>query len=180
MLKLYAGIGSRQTPLKVIEIMEKLGYSLALRGYTLRSGAAKGADSAFEGGCRVAKGSKEIWLPWPGYVSEYDQVFPQYPTEEHYTLASTLHPAWPYLKQGVRALHARNTGQILGQDLNTPVQFVICYTDDGVEDAENVTKSTGGTGTAIKLASLRGIPVINLRNEGGVDRIKQFVRESSC
>jgi hypothetical protein len=171
--KLYAGIGSRETPPETIQIMQKLGYSLARRVYTLRSGAAKGADSAFEFGCDVAQGHKEIWLPWLGYDGRRDSNL--IPMSTHFELASTLHPAWQYLKDGAKALHARNTGQILGPDLQTPVDFVVCYTQDGAESHEQVTKNTGGTGTAIRLASMKGIPVINLANPNGLERVKALV-----
>lgn len=165
MNKLYAGIGSRETPPEIIQIMQKLGYSLARRVYTLRSGAAKGADSAFEFGCDAAQGHKEIWLPWLGYEGRRDSNLT--PNDDHHAMGAVIHPAWFYLKDGARALHARNVGQILGENLETPVDFVICYTHDGVESHEQVTKNTGGTGTAIRLASMKGIPVINLANPNG-------------
>ena len=56
----YAGVGSRETPLDVLKTMWKIGNYLATKGYTLRSGGAKGADTAFENGCDSVIGSKEI------------------------------------------------------------------------------------------------------------------------
>lgn len=58
----YAGIGARSTPNKVLTIMEKLGGLFAKKGFILRSGAAEGADSAFEKGCDLENGHKEIFL----------------------------------------------------------------------------------------------------------------------
>ncbi len=55
---LYAGVGSRLTPMPILGLMRKLGFRLAELGYTLRSGAADGADAAFEAGCDEAGGSK--------------------------------------------------------------------------------------------------------------------------
>lgn len=63
----YAGIGSRETPKSILEFFEYLGELLAKKGFTLRSGAAKGADSAFEKGCDRVSGLKEIFLPWRGF-----------------------------------------------------------------------------------------------------------------
>ena len=51
----YAGIGSRETPPQVLEQMRKIGTFLAERHYVLRSGGAKGADTAFELGCDNAR-----------------------------------------------------------------------------------------------------------------------------
>lgn len=173
MKRYYAGIGSRQTPEPILHVMRRLGYGLALRGYTLRSGAADGADSAFEQGCDSTQGSKEIWLPWPGFNHNRDSKLT--PEAMHFELAATLHPTWGYLKDGPKALHARNTAQVLGADLHTPVDFVVCFTPDGAQTHEEVNKGTGGTGTAIRLASLRGIPVFNLFRIETLEKLKAFI-----
>ena len=47
-MKYYTGIGSRETPKDIMQLMSKLAYKLASEGYILRSGAAQGADTAFE------------------------------------------------------------------------------------------------------------------------------------
>jgi len=43
--------------------MRRCATRLELLGYTLRSGGANGADTAFEEGCC----RKELYLPWPGF-----------------------------------------------------------------------------------------------------------------
>lgn len=166
--KYYAGVGSRETPPEILQKMRDLAGRLAQRGYILRSGAADGADSAFEAGCDAVKGAKDIWLPWPGYQNRRDGSFP---TEAMFELAATLHPAWENLGRGPRALHARNTGQVLGGELATPVSFVLCYTKDGCEAEAERTRNTGGTGTAIVLAARHGIPVFNLAKAGAYERL---------
>lgn len=47
--------------------------------------------------------------------------------------------------------------QILGKNLDKPVEFVVCWTKNG--------KDIGGTGAAIRCALDHGIPVYNLFNE---------------
>ena len=49
-MKYYAGVGSRETPPDVLKTMLKIGRYLAVKGYTLRSGGAKGADTALRMG----------------------------------------------------------------------------------------------------------------------------------
>lgn len=175
---LYAGIGSRQTPVEVLKEMVYLGRALAHRGYTLRSGAALGADTAFERGCDELHGNKEIWIPWMGYESR--PALCKVPGSGHYQIASETHPAWQYLSRGVRGLHARNVGQVLGEDLLTPVSFVLCWTPDGAESHSEVTRETGGTGTAIKLAALTNIPVINMQRGGHLERLRSLLNGSCC
>lgn len=56
---LYAGVGSRATPEPVLDLMRRCATRLEVLGYTLRSGGANGADTAFEEGCC----RKELYLP---------------------------------------------------------------------------------------------------------------------
>ena len=58
----YTGIGARNTPDKVLDLFMNIAKYLATKDFTLRSGAANGADSAFEKGCDISNGSKEIYL----------------------------------------------------------------------------------------------------------------------
>ena len=53
MTKFYTGIGSRQTPKDILNLIEDVAFKLASKGYILRSGAAKGADTAFEDGAKA-------------------------------------------------------------------------------------------------------------------------------
>lgn len=62
----YAGIGSRETPPEVIDVMKDFAYAVAHEAI-LRSGGAPGADTAFEYGAKFAGGQREIYLPWSGF-----------------------------------------------------------------------------------------------------------------
>jgi hypothetical protein len=151
----FAGIGSRKTPLEVQNYMQNIAKEMASRGYILRSGGADGADSAFEIGCDLVKGKKEIYIPWPNFNNKTECTF--LPIEEAFKIASKIHPVWHKLKDSHKKLHARNVHQILGKNLLSPVKFVVCWTSDGT--------AKGGTATAINLAMSYGIPVYNLYNE---------------
>ena len=71
-------------------------------------------------------------------------------------LAKKYHPNWPACGKLARQFHARNMHQVLGPDLKSPSDFVICWTKDG--------KASGGTGQAIRVAEDFNIPVFNLKN----------------
>lgn len=145
---LYAGIGSRSTPPNILSQMFSIAGRLATYNWTLRSGAAKGADRNFELGMAFSgHGQKEIYTPsstdlhWPTLLSH----------------ASQFHPNWPACEQMgeyVCKLHARNSAIILGPNLDQPVDLVICWTPPGHE---------GGTGQALRIARSLSIPIINLR-----------------
>lgn len=168
----YAGIGSRETPLPAMSLQKKIAARLSERGYTLLSGGADGADAAFESGCF---GKKEIFLPWPGFNHFKGRHCVTLPSSEAFRVAATLHPGWSRLKESVQALMARNSHQILGADLRSPVDFVVCWTRDGCEQESERSRSTGGTGQAITLASRWGIPVINLARSDAMGRLTQIV-----
>lgn len=148
MAKFYAGIGSRETPSHILTLMTGIAEYLAIREWTLRSGGANGADSAFENGAEA----KEIYLPWQGFNGNASPLFR--PTPEAIKMAEKYHPAWHKLRRGARLLMARNCHQVLGLDLKTPVEMVICWTKDAA--------GGGGTGQAIRIARDLGIPVNDL------------------
>ena len=171
----YAGIGSRQTPPEIQGLMRRFAEHQARQGWTLRSGGAEGADTAFEeGALRAPGGRMEAYLPWSGfgrgmgfYNRLKDRVFAQaQPSEAAYVEASDAHPAWAGLGQGPRALHARNVHQVLGRGLDDPSRFVLGWTPDAAlgTPAAPVTRETGGTGQAMRIASAHGVPVFNLAN----------------
>ena len=140
-MKYYAGVGSRTTPPEILATMTKAAGILEQQGYILRSGKAKGADRAFEAGVKSSL-NKQIFPNW-------------YPTsEEAKKIAASIHPAWGNCSEYAKACHARNVYQILGENLNSPVEFVICWTPDA--------QPIGGTRTAIILAKKHKIPVFNL------------------
>lgn len=188
MTKYYAGIGSRETPHHILLDMVRMSIILHSLGYTLRSGGANGADSAFEMGADLAETKnpqfcfrsdivdyKEIYLPWYGFNGREEDkrktIVPQYDNPKLWStainLALEIHPSPKDLTKGARSLHARNCYQVLGRDLNTPVDFVVCYTDP--------TYTRGGTRTAVKLAQRYNIPIWNLAIPEVHELFKEYV-----
>jgi len=147
----YSGVGSRKTPDHIQQRIKAVATALEKRGYTLRSGGAAGADRAFESG--VMTGMKEIFY-------HKDHI-----CEEAFYIAKQIHPAWGACDDVAKRLHARNVYQVLGRDLQTPSDFVLCWTPDG-SDGSFSSRVTGGTRTAIVLAYQRDIPVFNFAGLG--------------
>lgn len=147
----YAGIGSRITPPSVLARMRDLAGALEARGFVLRSGGARGADTHFEVGVHD-RNNVEIYLPWPGFRGHWSPRC--YVTAEALALAARFHPNWSACSREAKLLHARNGYQVLGPDLASPSKFVACWTADG--------EASGGTGQAIRIANAHNIPVFNL------------------
>lgn len=162
----YAGIGSRETPTHVCELMTKIASVFAQQGQVLRSGAAVGADQAFMKGAGTRL---ECYIPWHGYESTPGML----PTPDAYLIASKYHPAWANLKRGAQALHARNAHIMLGANLDSPVEFALCWTQDGA--ITKTTSKTGGTGQALRMAIDLKIPIYNLQRPEHYEYCVQYV-----
>lgn len=164
----YAGIGSRETPPEICEVMTQVAYVLDAMGWTLRSGGADGADIAFENGAN----RKEIFLPYKGFNKNTSPLYHIDPRA--FEIAKAVHPAWDRCNDFARKAHARNAHQVLGKQLNDPVSFLMCWTGDGATSKANSFK-TGGSRTAIVLAADNGAPVINLARPEHLKMVKAFI-----
>ncbi len=164
-MKYYTGIGSRKTPRDIFLIMKDLAVRLARDGWTLRSGGASGADTAFEQGAALVNGRNQIF-------------FAKDATEESMSIAANFHAAWDKCSDYAKRLHGRNTFQVLGPDLATYSKFVVCWTPDGATTHEERSIATGGTGTAISIANAYGVPVFNLQRKDHLDRVLAFLNKS--
>lgn len=168
-MKFYTGIGSRRTPDNILKQMHDIAVLLS-KEYILRSGGANGADTAFESG---ANNCKEIYLPWKNFNNNSSQLYNV--CDKAIEIAQKHHPRWNILSDAAKKLMGRNVYQILGKDLNTPSQFVLCYTLDGCESHKTRSAETGGTGLAISLASLSNIPIFNMANDGWLYKFEMFL-----
>lgn len=127
----------------------------------------------------------EVYKAWQRFNTNLDSLEP-FVTESGYKLypwwdivvkdkslvlkaediVSDLHPLWKAEKEGkeiakplsngAKALHTRNVFQVLGKDLQTPSEFLVCYAE---VDKHGIPK--GGTRTAFVLAQKYNIPCFN-------------------
>lgn len=167
----YAGIGSRETPVEVLQYFERLGEWFDRQGWILRSGHADGADRAFEIGCERVHNEKEIYIPWKGYNKSQSLLYLDnlVNSEQAYEIARQYHPNWNNLKEAAKKLMARNTYQILGMDLRTPSSLIVCWTKGG--------KEIGGTSQALRIARARNIKVINAGNYSDLNMVSKEITE---
>lgn len=127
----------------------------------LLTGGAPGADVAFFNGT-PGQGWVQLFIPWEGFngftgkdegVYVLNHMAPSLMGEAH-NIAQEFHPYWDNLSEGAQLLMARNSFQILGHDLESPTDCVICWTPKGAV--------TGGTGQALRIAEHYDVPIINL------------------
>ena len=198
----YAGIGSRETPLEIQQSMNDVAKELESIGYTLRSGNAIGADKAFEGApqpwSKDSKGSVKQWSKYSHKVKNKEIFKAENATDKARKIAKEIH-ANPTALSGIGLdLMARNTNQIFGSKLDTPVDFVLAWTplneqgkpvtkhEDKSYDKDKKAKKargeetfdTGGTGQAISYASLKGIPVINMADKNWREQLDKVLNKN--
>lgn len=166
-MKSYTGIGSRDTPSDIMELMTMMAKHLSRNNWILRSGGAGGADQAFEAGCDNVNGSKEIYIPWANFEKSNSKLIVSNP--KSFEMAEKYHPYWHNLSSGAKKLQARNCHQVLGSDLKSPSNLVICYTKNG--------KGQGGTGQAIRIAKAYNIPIFDCGNYSDLSELKEAYRE---
>lgn len=188
----YTGVGSRETPIHILILMVKISIILEAKGYILRSGAAHGADSAFDVGIQNPLNS-EIFIPNKTFTKSMGTFNPKvnyiipkenkilYYDANDLLMSKNLYKRWDKVSnQDVFDLHNRNIFQVLGQNLKTKSKFLICYTKCGSTTyAETHPDRTGGTGTAINVASVYNIPVFNLKLDADRERLEEFVEKNN-
>lgn len=170
--RIYAGIGARATPGEILQLMTQLARKMEEDGWRLRSGGARGADSAFEDGVAIPA-NRAIYLPgrfFNGRVAGPGGY-----------IDSTRLPGWPQALETVRKYHpaperlspfaqnlmARNAMQVLGPNMDRPADLVVAWTPGGVV--------TGGTGQALRMAGDYGIPVRNLGNPEVLATVRRYL-----
>jgi hypothetical protein len=146
--KYYAGIGSRETPIDVCVEMTRIATILENAGYVLRSGRGKRADEAFEAGVKNPA-NKEIFDP------RHERILISKGARD---LVRELHPNPEAAMKYIHFL-GRSAYQILGVNLDSPVEFVICWSIKG--------ELIGGTAMGMRIAMKYKIPIHNMYRMSG-------------
>lgn len=128
--------------------MTDVARRLDAAGWHLRSGGALAADCAFADG--ASAGRRSIYVPWRGFndLPDADVIVASALSnwDDALLVAEQAHPAWEKCSYGARKLLARNAYQILGEDLQTPVEFIVGWTPGG--------RGSGGTGQTYRISRM--------------------------
>lgn len=181
----YAGIGSRETPQEVLDTMTKVATYLESLGYTLNTGktfkARPSTDPRYQKQYEERLAFSKKYDGKVGLDEEgADRAFSLGATKKNLFGVDTpigtkemqvmeeIHPNPNALKEGAKKLMARNTNQVFGANLDTPVDFVLFY----AKETDNPLRPKGGTGQAVEMARRKGIPTINMADTNWRDQLK--------
>ena len=170
-MKSYAGIGSRQTPKQIIEMMKIIAILLAHDSHVCSTGACQGADQAFAEGALMAGGPVQLHIPWKSYEQAWRAKLKgnirtcilNDSDVEAYNSVSMFHPAFEKLSPSVKALHARNYNILKNSS------FIVCWTENG--------QPIGGTGQAIRIATYFHLPIYNLGHKETLENMLAAIRK---
>ncbi len=182
MQRYWTGVGSSTTPPDVQQTQTKIGECLARAGLILLSGGAVGSDSAFERGvgdkhlifygntrhktlhgyASIPRGAGRVLIE-DGPLAQRAEQIVQHVLEPDHWRNITRNPF-------VRNLIRRNVFQVLGPQLNTPTEFLVCWAKPEGDSIH------GGTKSAYELARLLGIPTYNLIDGNDRARLSEHIR----
>lgn len=179
----FAGVGSRDTPEDICELMGKVSIVFYHLGYGLSSGDARGADRAFWGGALKSIHYRKIGARI--YLSdEYVRGRKADPSNFFYNaqrfqsfekakqMAFEARGSFHGLDEWGINLHTRNVMQIHGASLQDKVEYLVYW----AIPVGKVERVRGGTNTSLQLAIKAGIEHrINLYTVAGQLWANQFL-----
>ena len=171
---------------RYIKLCYNVAYSFARLGITFTSGlAALGMDAIAQKAYSAAVNDGIATLEqFEVYVANQNEinksrlpnknrsiVMNQELLEDIEQITASIHPAWHNCNEWARGMHMRNVHQILGYNLDYPVDAVVTWVK---EDAYG--NPVGGSATTIQLAHRYGIPVFNL-NTPDVQKVLYQIKD---
>lgn len=166
----YLAIGNQDTPPEIVRQLADIAGRLKDAGYTARTTGKGAADE----GVMITAGDKcEVHIPWKkfdGIDSKFNKVLP-----EALEMVKQYHGAFDSQKDSIKTIIGRGAHLVLGQDLRSPVRFVVCWSQDGLENAKDRSAKSGYIGIPVSIASSMKIPVFNLKNPDALRRLNEFL-----
>lgn len=161
-------IGSREPPERIANIAVKIGRALNARGIKGYSGGAPGMDNQFM--LEYAPDNRVIIIPENGFNGLYangrDIIdFAELDTHRAADIARDVAAHFDGQSEWTQRRYARNTYQVLREDLNSPTDFVLFWAE------EKGMKVQGGTAIAYRVARRYGVPTFNLWNESVLEEV---------
>jgi hypothetical protein len=190
---------------EVITNIGKLSYWLATLEHsrpelnmtvTLNTGNSRGAEEAFQAGFvkaiaegKLSKTALNIYLPYDNYgwtldtsTAVYHMMYKTELWNEARKLAQRHHKGWASMLAKGRDLGfnaqqyaIRSVFEILGTDLCSPIDAVLCATYYGETVAADCSELTRNCSLQICLAEHFDIPVFNLSTEDWHKKFKNFL-----
>ena len=176
----YLAISNEGVPDSVLERVRVISKKLKEMGYTHRDLASPSRDKMNGVATLGAEDKVAIYTAWAGYgkddINDRSKIVVHAPSEKAYRIATKYNTSFNKLKPAIRAFIARDMAALLGEDSNTPIDFLLCWTENGEEKKKELTTNTGKLRNMIYLCNEFNIPVFNLGKSDAIDRFKQYLK----
>lgn len=167
--KPYAVVGNKDFPTDLIPKLTSIVKKLDSLGYTARTGSMKGLDVYVE----EITTNVELQLPWKNFNNKESKN--TYSSPEILAIAKSLQPGFDELALPIKGFLAKNVRVLLGGKGISRAIFLLCHSEDGVDNARQVTSRTASVGHAIKVADKFNIPVFNLKNSNVEEQLMSYL-----
>lgn len=164
---------NNDAPESLVPVIEAITAKLNELGYTARLGGNLNIEELVEKNIE----RKEIHLPWRNFNEKESKL--TFNTKPSFILAKQFSPVYDRLPDAVKAILARNVRLILGNNLKSPLLFLITWSRDGVESAKYRTAQTGNVGHVIAMADMLRVPIFNISKQDSIDRLKQYLQQTN-
>lgn len=163
----YTVLPGRVIPIDMLERMREIGMLLATRGYTIRSSETDKIERAFSEGVDSVNGYKDIWMPKSILKHGNTNTIQQ----RHIDVVKSVHPSYSLLNIELKTTFSRVAGQILGTDVSSRVDFIVCYSRIDLKKSIHVNYGSGVVEVAAAIASTYKIPLYNLFVEKDIEKL---------
>lgn len=170
--KPYVGTGNTGAPDSVNQELKEVMGILEKNGYTVRTSAFDGLDKIF-----IESNNKELILPWRDFAEKQSKL--TFTSEEAKFLARKYYndpSKFDALKDTVKTFLAKNVRLLCGQNLKSPAQFFITWTEDGCENPKERSNGTGFAIHPITIAHELRMPIFNFGKPGTKERLLKHLQ----
>lgn len=155
----------------------KVSKYLSEHGFIFRHYGAH--DSKLQNDILAIENIKSLsYLPWSKFNPKITKPAMKYNNKESYEAACAYHAKFNQIPAAIRAKLASQMAAMFTDKFNDPVDLILIYTENGDEVITKETdfKDLGNTSFFIRVASNNNILVFNLKKEGSIERLVEYIK----
>lgn len=159
------------------EDLEKIknAVNLVKDKYTVR--LTGGTDDKVFNTLTATTFNNEIYLPFKSFNKNIPNAKSTAPSKEAFSVVKGMFKNYNSLPGFARSSNARDVEMIFGKELKERVKLILIFSDCG---SEAINKSVnfitlGSVALTLRIASKLKIPLINVKNDDAINKIKQFI-----
>lgn len=165
-------------PEDIIKLFVKLVTGLSDKGYTLRFNILETLELSKQI-LSIPNLKYKAYLPWPKYNTKVTNIAIKKPTELAYRVACYFVKNFNEKPAAIRCIESELINTMLGIECNTPVRFVLAYSECGTEVlGKDIDYSkVKNLPSVMRIAKKYQIPFINIKNQDSITKLGNLIKE---